>query len=626
MPLSPIKATWKPSNSFSVFIAVVSIFLLYLIQNPAMKTRLLFCLSLFIILNNRLSSQTVSTVVGTLTAGYTDGAFSAAKFNGPNCVTIDKAGYLYVADFSNNVIRKIDLTNTTVSTLAGSTGGYQDGTAATAKFLGPMDLAIDKNNAIYVTDYSNQKVRKIFAGNVTTAAGSTAGYADGLGTAAQFFKLSGITADTINNNLYIADWFNYRIRKSDASYSITTIAGSATQGTLNGNGTAAQFNGPFGIDIDINGNIFIADRSNHNIRKIDPAGNVTTYAGTTVGYVDGPAATAKFDTPTFVAADKLGNVYVSDYGNNRIRKIDAGGNVSTIAGSAATGGYQDGVTAVSKLNGPGGLAVDKTGDLYFADYGNNMIRKITFCHAPDSPTLSVASNTICDGTPLNIIIAGALNSGQYWDAYTGNCGGSSLGTSNNATLTLTPSLGSNIYYLRGEGGCVVPGGCTTITITVIPSPTVNATTSTSLICSGQSVTLSATGANTYTWDTGSNSPVIVVSPTITTNYTVTGSGSNGCTNAYVITQTVSSCAGITNVNDPENQILISPNPFSSVFTIASPFSIEGITIMDPIGRKIFCSGNQSKTVEINIKDLAEGLYYIIITGQDHTYSSRIIKQ
>ena len=274
---------------------------------------------------------------------------------------------------------------TRVSTLAGSTRGYVDGTGAAAQFYGPSGVAVDGSGTVYVADQYNQRIRKITAtGVVSTLAGSgvtnsmgntPGGYADGTGVAAQFDNPTGVAVDG-TSNVYVADQYNQRIRKIVvATGEVTTLAGS-TQGYADGTGAAAQFNNPKGVAVDGSGNVYVADQNNHRIRKIVVAtGVVSTLAGSTAGYADGTGAAAQFNNPKGVAVDGSGTVYVADGNNQRIRKITATGVVSTVAGTG-TVGYAEGTGAAAQFNSPYGVAVDGSGTVYVADQSNNRIRVV----------------------------------------------------------------------------------------------------------------------------------------------------------------------------------------------------------------------------------------------------------
>ncbi len=206
------------------------------------------------------------------------------------------------------------------------------------------------------------------AGVVTTLAGSGAsGNADGMGAAASFSYPQGVAVDG-SGNVYVADYGNNEIRKITAGM-VTTVAGDGNAGTTDALDTAARFNDPTGVAVDAAGNIYVADEGNNEIRKITPGGNVTTLAGNPIsGSANATGAAASFNGPTGIALDATGNIYVADYGNNQIRKVSTGGAVtSLITGSAGS---------TTLFNRPYGVAVDAAGNVYVANYENSTILKI----------------------------------------------------------------------------------------------------------------------------------------------------------------------------------------------------------------------------------------------------------
>jgi len=268
---------------------------------------------------------------------------------------------------------------TTVTTLAGSGNtGSTNGTGVGASFHFPVGAAVDALGDVYVADNGNNSIRMVTsAGAVTTVAGSGAkGWADGTGTGASFSAPWGVALDS-SRNLYVADKDNNRIRKVTSAGVVTTLAGSATKGATDGTGTAASFNNPTGVAVDTAGNVYVTDYGNNEIRKITSAGVVTTWAGNAIlsGSTDGTGTAASFYGPSGIAMDSSGNLYVADANNNRIRKITPSGAVTTWAGSSARGST-DGTSTAASFYGPSGVAIDASDDLYVADANNNKIRKI----------------------------------------------------------------------------------------------------------------------------------------------------------------------------------------------------------------------------------------------------------
>jgi sugar lactone lactonase YvrE len=265
---------------------------------------------------------------------------SAASFDYSRGITADKAGNVYVADSGSNIIRKITPMGV-VTTIAGSkySIGSADGTGSAASFSSPSGVTVDNSGNVYVADSGNNKIRKITPlGVVTTFAGSGGfGSADGTGAAASFSSPSGLTVDN-SGNLYVADSSNNIIRKITPAGVVTTFAGSGYTGSNDSAGYRASFNIPTGLAVDSAGNVYVADTGNNKIRKITSAGVVTTLAGSgNAGSADGTRSAASFNSPKGVAVDQAGNVYVADADNNKIRKITPAGVVATLAGNDIAG-------------------------------------------------------------------------------------------------------------------------------------------------------------------------------------------------------------------------------------------------------------------------------------------------
>ena len=277
----------------------------------------------------------------------------------------------------------------TVSTLAGaSTADLVEGNGTNARFRTPYGMMINAAGNIYVTDAGNHRIRMVTpAGVVSTFAGSGAGgFAEGFRTSAQFNFPSGIAQDAAGN-IYVADNYNYRIRKINSMGMVSTLAGSGTGGFADGTGGAAQFLTPISVVVDAAGNVYVTDAVNNRIRKITPEGVVSTFAGSTGGFTDATGTAAQFSVPFGLAIDAAGNIYVADTGNCRIRKITPERVVSTIAGNEEPG-FFDGKGTDAKFWLPIGIAVSATGVVYVADNYNHSIRMIT----PEGVVTTIAGN------------------------------------------------------------------------------------------------------------------------------------------------------------------------------------------------------------------------------------------
>lgn len=323
----------------------------------------------------------ISKVAGTSsTPGSSDGTTTTALFNSPSGVAVDSQGNLYVADTANNTIRKIaGSTVTTVAGLAGRSSSV-DGVGALARFEEPYAVATDGSN-VYVADHTDHSIRKITAdGTVTTLAGKAGsfGSTDGTGSAARFYMPSGIAAAS-DGTVYVADAGNSTIRKITTAGVVSTFAGTAgSSGTTDGTGSAARFSTPTGVAVDSTGNVFVVDFVASTLRKITPAGVVTTFAGTanSSGFVNGTGSAARFNIPSDITIDGSGNLYIIDRNNHSIRKVTPAAVVTTLAGSGSMG-YVDGNGSAASFKFPSGITADSAGNVYVADTDNQVMRKIT---------------------------------------------------------------------------------------------------------------------------------------------------------------------------------------------------------------------------------------------------------
>ncbi len=319
----------------------------------------------------------IDTLAGSGSASFLDGKGTTARFYYPEDVAIDAAGNAYIADTYNHRIRKITKDGT-VTTLAGSgSASYLDGPATTARFYYPAGVAVDSKGTVYVADRSNHRIRMVAAdGTTTTLAGNgSATYQDGKGTAAKFNSPNGVDVDP-NGNVYVADTGNQRIRKIDKNSVVTTVAGQASSGWVDGPAANARFSNPYDVVFGTKGEIFVADYSNHRIRVITPAGDVTTLAGNgTSGTTDGIGAQATFSSPCGMTLDANGNLVVVTRSGHRMRRVTPAGEVATIAGSAGAG-YKDGAAGAAQMNAPSGVALAPDGVMLVTDRSNHRVRRM----------------------------------------------------------------------------------------------------------------------------------------------------------------------------------------------------------------------------------------------------------
>ena len=341
----------------------------------------------------------VSTLAGSgrhgpLGGGYADGPAMDAIFHEPISLAVDSAGNIYVSEWKNHRIRVIT-PDGQVRTLAGGGqtgpyGSFAEGKGEAARFYGPEGLTVDAEDNVYVADSHNQRIRRVTPdGAVTTVAGGgfsglLGAYVDGPADEARFAQPLDVAVDAAGN-LYVADFLNHAIRKISVDGQVTTFAGNGLPGGEDGVGQTASFELPNRIAIDQAGNLYVTEgrardfgerMGGNRVRKITPDGRVTTLAGTgEPGYKDGPAPEAQFDIPQGVAVDEAGNVYVSDTGNSCIRRIGSDGMVTTVAGMGVEE-YIDGPANEAAFWYPMDMAVTPAGDLLVADWQNHRIRRI----------------------------------------------------------------------------------------------------------------------------------------------------------------------------------------------------------------------------------------------------------
>jgi hypothetical protein len=364
----------------------------------------------------------VSTIAGQSgISGNADGTGTAAQFNGPADLTLDSTGNIYLADANSHTIRKISPAGA-VTTLAGAAGwsGSADGNGSSARFDHPTGITVDASGNLYVADTTNNTIRKVTAsGGVSTVAGlaGSAGSADGTGTAALFHAPSDVAVDAIGN-LYVSDSLNHTIREITPAGVVSTLAGLAgVSGSADGSGSAARFSAPEGIAIDGSGNLYVADTNNHTIRKITSAGTVSALAGLagTRGSSDGFGSGARFYHPSDVTVDATGTISVVDTDNHTIRQITSSGLVGTVAGLSGASGSVDGTGSSARFYYPTGIAAGASGSLYIADTDNQTIRDAALPSAPGIQTQPVSQTvTAGSGVSFSVVATGVPAPTYLW--------------------------------------------------------------------------------------------------------------------------------------------------------------------------------------------------------------------
>lgn len=340
---------------------------------------------------------TIRTIAGTGVYANTGngGPATSAELQLPVFMALDASENLYFGDFDSRTIRKIDKATGIISTIAGGGGAYPENVSAvSAQIGGVQGVSIDGAGNLYLADYHNARIRKInTAGIISTIAGGGGSLGDnGSATSAKLINPYGVAVDAFGN-VYVADAGQYRVRKISTSGIITTFAGTGTEGYSGDGGAAnaAKLKLPMGVAVDASGNVYVTDYNGHSIRKINTAGVISTIAGTgQAGYNgDGIAATtAQLRTPMGIWVDASGNIYVVDKGNNRIRKINTSGIISTVAGTGNPEYNNDGIAATaSGLKYPSGVILDASGNMYISDTENRRIRKIDNTGYRISPAL-----------------------------------------------------------------------------------------------------------------------------------------------------------------------------------------------------------------------------------------------
>lgn len=407
-------------------------------------------LLLTLVLAARSQSLTFSTLAGSAPQGSADGSGAAARFANSWGVASDAQGNLYVADTENHTIRFIT-TNGVVSTLAGQAGvsGSANGTNSGALFNQPQGVAVDNAGNVLVADTGNHTIRMITPGGVVSTLAGLAGSSgtnNGVGAGARFYQPEGVAVDGSGTLIYVADTWNHTIRQVTLGGVVTSLAGAAgIAGTNNGTGSAAQFNTPQGITLDGAGNLYVGDTGNQTVRKVTALGAVTTLAGVAGvnGSGDGSGASVQFWGPSGMAVDGATNVYVADAYNHTIRKVTPAGVVSTIAGAAGVFGSADSTGSSARFWEPQGVAADAAGNIYVADTGNGTIRKIA------GTTVTTVAGSASTGSTN-----GTGSSARfYWPAGSAIDGGGNVYVADTFNHTIRKiAIGGAVTTLAGSAG------------------------------------------------------------------------------------------------------------------------------------------------------------------------------
>ncbi|ASU35653.1 T9SS type B sorting domain-containing protein [Mucilaginibacter xinganensis] len=561
------------------------------------------------------------TLTGSGGNGNNNGDALTSSFSQPSAVAVDAAGNVYVADFNNNLIRKVSPTGLSVTFAGSGSPGFSDGAGAGAEFNGPGGIVIDAAGNLYVADSKNNRIRKITPGGlVTTVAGKFVGSADGNGTSASFNNPTGITIDG-GGNLYVADTFNNLIRKINPAGDVITLAGNGSTGSINSNtGTSASFNAPQNLTVDAAGNVYVTDSGNNLIRKIAPAGAVSTYAGTgSAGGTNGALLSASFNKPWGIVADDIGDLFISDFGGNQMRMIDPYGNVITLAGSGSPGALNN-TGNVASFFGPKGLALDAARKLYVADSKNNVIRTVyTTGYRIDKPLPSGLvfddATGVISGTP-NVLSPLTTYTVTAYNIYGSSVTTVDIKVTDSQTITFPPIPDKTVCDVDFDPGATSSSAITytssNIAVATIVAGKVHITGA------GTTTITAADGTSTYpqplTVITG-DTPSVTISPAtfdecsgIAVTYTATPinggttphyqwkvNGQNsGPDNSQFISSNLNNNDKITCVLTSSITCASSPTAVSNqaVFTLDPPVS-EAVTITSSVTDPV-CAGTEIK--------------------------------
>lgn len=421
-----------------------------------------------------ITGGNIRTIAGMTSDGAPSPGFSgdggpgtSAQLFYPAGIGIDSNGFLYIADQYNQRIRKLDQ-GFNISTIAGTIHyGGDNGPASAALFDLPETVAMDSNGNLYVADTFNNRIRRVApSGVVTTIAGTgTCGYSgdNGPAVAAALCHPFGLAVDS-GNNLYVADSVNSVVREVRTNGYIYTVAGTGDYADMGDNvaATTAQMEFPFGLAFDSAGNLYISDSDANRVRKMTPNGFISYFAGSSSGRFSGDgglATSAGISAPEALATDSMGNVYIADTGNVRVRMVTSGGIISTVAGSTQLNTGTGATTTY--IGAPGGLAVDASEDLFISEPDFGFVAKVT----PDGSLTRIAGNGNYifsgDGLALNSALnsPGGLMLDAQGDIYVADIGNSRI-------RVLQPDGPTQLSISGGDGQSGIAGTALTAPLTV----------------------------------------------------------------------------------------------------------------------------------------------------------------
>lgn len=619
------------------------------------------------------AAQSIFTYAGDGSAAYSgDGAAAtAAKVNNPHGVATDPAGNVYIADYENHRIRKVTPAGI-ITTIAGTGfGGYlasQNGGPATAAWIKwPVAIALDASGNVFFTEFGNNIIRKVnTAGIISTVAGvpgsvpapAPAPSGDGgPATSAILGYPWGIAIDA-SGNIIVADQLNNRIRKVNTSTGIiTTIAGDGFVGWTGDGGpaTSARVNYPLGVAVDAPGNIYIADYANNRVRKINTSGTMSTIAGVGLpyGYTGdgGPATIAQLYYPKAIAVDAGGNVYIADWNNHAVRKINSLGIINTIAGTGTAGYSGDAGPAVSaQLNYPTGVAVRYDGDVFISDNDNNRVRRIKIGNEPyfsEGPSKSV---TTC---PVELISLDTMLSvddidvgqtltwsplrlpahGTLVASCTAPSTGSTVVPPCGSYILATGYVGTDTFSVRVNDGTYSDTIEFYMNIVGLPNP--GAIAGSDSVCPGHNITLTNSFAGGVWTSTASSVATVSASGVVTgisagvttISYTATNScGTAVVTKIIFVPSTIPCIAAVAGPTSSVPAVKIIQGPDSGRFRVylekGGKAPVE-VSVFDVAGRKVF-SGSTEGENRLNFH-LAnpEGVYIIKIQHLGQQYIEKV---